>query len=209
MRTGTVLATLVALGLAGYALGDEPYTMSDPLRWVRSGGPVMSPVTMIGTTTRWARATSGGTTPLCVAWDTQVALMAAGEMTCAWTMSTTVTLGAQDAYTASSLVDDYGIDGDAAAVYIPAAGAVDSIPQIATLSQAPGRRPGVCTGPISYGRNLKLTYPPCRVDGDCADGGGSGTCNTSPTDYQRLQSCAFLVCRASSASTQLTVQVQR
>ena len=193
------------------AHADPPYTMSDPIRYARAGGPVFSPPTIIGTTTRWVRATGEGTAspPLCVAWDTMAVFTVSGEMTCAWTMTTTITLGAQDAHTASWLVDNNGPDGDGACDYFPGAGSFDSVPQLATLQSAIGARSGVCTGPISYGRNLAPVYPPCRVDGDCADAGGSGTCDTSPSDAQRLRSCAFYVCRASAADTQITAKVSR
>ena len=205
----TLLLTLIVCAPAAHA--DPPYTMSDPMRYARAGGPVFSPVTIIGTTTRWARASGIGTAsaPLCVAWDTMAVLTVGGEMSCAWTMTTTITMGAQDTHAASFLSDDNGPDGDGAVDYFPTAGAFDSIPQLATIWSAIGARSGVCTGPISYGRNLDAVYPPCRVDGDCADAGGSGTCDTAPSEARRLRSCAFLVCRASAADTQITVKVSR
>lgn len=184
--------------------------MSDPLRYTRAGGPAYSPTTMVGTTTRWLRASAANAAPpLCVAWDTLVVLTADAEVSCAWTMTTTITLGAQDAYTSSYLTDNYGPDGDAAVDRLPAAGLLDTMPQLATVRTQPGARVGVCSGSVSYGSNLRPVYPPCRVDGDCTDAGASGTCNTSPSDAQILRSCAFAVCRASAAGTQVTAKLGR
>jgi hypothetical protein len=210
----TLLLTLIVCAPAAHA--DPPYTMSDPLRYARATGPVVTPPTIVGTTTRWLRANGSGTSspPLCVAWGTMVPLAASGEVSCAWSMTTTITLGAQDAHTASYLTDDNGFDGDGAVDYFPTAGIIDTIPFLDVVRASPGGRRGVCTGPISYGRSMGPVYPPCRVDGDCADAGGTGTCDmgldgNGASDTRMLLSCAFMVCRASAADTQVAPKVSR
>lgn len=199
---------LLLVAVAAPAAADPPYTMTDPLRWVRSGGPSLSVTTIVGTTTLPIRI---GTTPRpwCIKWDSQVVITASAEISCAWAMTATITLGTQDAATASELTDANGPDGAASVDWLPSAGAADTIPQLATLQDAVGARSGVCTAPVVYGANLAPVYPPCRVDGDCTAAGSGGTCNTSPTEAQRLSSCAFMVCRASAANTQHQLKVQR
>ena len=205
------LALLLTLTLPALAQ-DAPYTVIDPSRYTRATGPAPAPATIIGTTTRWLRANGSGTSapPMCVGWGSLVVLAVSGEVSCAQTMTTTITLGAQDAHTASYLTDNNGPDGDGIVSYLPGAGRYDTVVWRDSVTSAPGARLGVCTGPVAgRGASLSLRFPPCRVDGDCADAGGSGTCNTSPTESQLASSCAFLVCRASAADTQVTVEVQR
>lgn len=205
------LLLLLTLSLPAYAQ-DAPYTVIDPSRYTRASGPAPAPATIVGTTTRWLRANGSGTSapPLCVGWGSLLVLAVSGEVSCAQTMTTTITLGAQDAHTASYLYDDNGPDGDGIVDYLPGAGRWDTVVWRDSVSSAPGARQGVCTGPIAgRGAQLGLRFPPCRVDGDCADAGGSGTCNTSPSESQLASSCAFIVCRASAADTQIVPTVQR
>lgn len=208
-----ILALLLLLTLSLPAYGqDSPYTVIDPARYTRASGPAPAPATIVGTTTRWLRANGSGTSspPLCVGWGSLLVLAVSGEVSCAQTMTTTITLGAQDAHTASYLSDDNGADGDGIVDYLPGAGRWDTVVWRDSVTSAPGSRLGVCTGPVAgRGASLGLRYPPCRVDGDCADAGGSGTCNTSPTESQLASSCAFIVCRASAADTQVVPTVQR
>lgn len=212
MRTLLLLLTLfvVLVASASAARADDPLTVPDPLRYARATGPALSVTTLVGTASRWARASARpNAAPLCVKFGSLPVLAVSGEVSCAWTMTTTATLGTQDSQNACFL-SDLGTNtaDDAACNYVPGAGRVDSIPWSPKLRFAIGARRGMCTGPVVY-RGLDPVYPPCRIDADCADAGASGPCNLSPPESAWASSCAFLVCRASAADTQVTVELSQ
>lgn len=143
--------------------------------------------------------------PACFAFEGLVTFAAVGGAgSCVYAQTSTLTFKGDFLSARACVVGTIGPDGRGNCFHLPAAGASrDAVPGFDAVYRAPGARSGICSAP-TIGPGRKMVYPPCRVDGDCTDAVGSGTCNTSPTDAQRAQSCAFVVCQVDTASTLIT-----
>ena len=227
-----MLATLLALGLL--AQHGQPYDLGEDLRWARAGGPQDGHVTYLGDATEPLQcdgdAVAGAAQrPCCYPWRSQIVVAADKPVTLCFSMTSTMTLGAYASEQATVITDDDGLDGNGACVDIGAVGqTVDMIPLYHVVARKPGSRspitlspcttangctPGICTGAATDTPSPDaVVYPACSVDGDCTDV-GSGTCDTtlSANDRQEMleHGCAYIVGRASAATTRVSARVER
>lgn len=207
-----VLMILSLLVLPLVVFADPPYTISAASQYARVGGAAHTVAWSHSTSSSPMRASAtNSATPLLVSWDSMTVICSSAAVNCAWTMSSTPTLGSASSANQCEITDSNSFSGPAACISLPAAGCVDDMPQLATLRNSPGARSGVCSTLMYRPNMLAGIRAPCRVDGDCTDAGhiAGTTCNTSPSDAQLLQSGAFLICRAPASGTIVSVRQQR
>lgn len=192
----------------------RPYTVSDPAQMTRVGGAAYTVAWNMSTSSQMMHtmnSSTGAALPLIVPWDTVVILCADAEVSCAWVMSSSVSIGPADLATTCEITDSaYSRNGPGACMSLPAAGCTDDMPQLATIRNAPGAREGVCDHLMSLRNGLGQISAPCRLDADCSDAGHpiGTTCDTTPSDAQMLRSGAMLECRGPAAA-HVTVRLQR
>lgn len=175
--------------------------------------------------------------PCCYPWGSQIVVSADKPVTLCFSMTSTVDLGAYASEQAMVITDASGIDGEGACVDIGAVGqTVDMIPLYAAIAQKPGSRSPITGSPCVVGNSNGCTagwcatsgvgnaatdkpspdapvFPACSVNGDCTDVGAGSTCDTSMSAADRVEmkdhGCAYIVGRASAASTRVTARVER
>lgn len=216
----------------------QPYDLGEDLRWARSGAPQEGAVTYLNATNTLPLQCDGDTVagaasrPCCYPWGSQIVVSADKPVTLCFSMTSTIALGAYASEQSMVLTDANGIDGQGACVDIAAVGqTVDMIPLYPAIAVKPGSRSPITASPCVSGNLNGCTagwcptaatdkpspdapvYPACRVSGDCTDASAGSTCDTtlSAADRQEMaeHGCAFIVGRASAASTRVTARVER
>lgn len=216
-----VFALLLAVPLYKPADAGPPVREPDAIQWSRSGFQrwAYRRVLSSNTVTYPINLGSGAasTVPACFGWGSMVTIQAIGaDVSCAWTLSATVALGAQDT-TNAVILDDLNVsgtqyDGQAAATTVTYQDRWTMIPSYANLvgRTAPGYRPGICGTSILQMDGL--VRPFCQTDADCTEM-GSSTCllasNTTTLDYKQTTGCAMIVCRTSVGGAQVTATLEK
>lgn len=207
MRLLLFLAVLVATGEAGAQHArpkDKGQGYAQAGRPVDGGGQLVA-TENVAQPINLSDVAGSTVRPACFAFEGLVTFASVGgAASCVYAQTSTLTFTGDYLTGRGCVVGTIGPDGRGNCFHLPAAGASrDAVPGFDAVYRAPGARSGICSAPIA-GPGRKSVYPPCRVDGDCTDAVGSGTCNTSPTDALRAQSCAFVVCQVDTASTLIT-----
>jgi hypothetical protein len=218
----------ISLGVARRARSGAPDNLPDALQYARpakQGGWSNRTILDANTTTYAIHQSLGANTahtlyPACFLYGSALDVTSSAEVTCCWTNTTTVTLGDQTSALATYITDTSSATGSGygSCHTLQANDRYVFIPDFPSLhvSGAVTKRKKLCSKP-QQGRNdmqAGAQYPPCLVDGDCTTARiGSftdGTCTNKANQDTRLPGqCAFLVCKATNASTKLTVTVTR
>lgn len=212
------ILVLSAISFLAIAAGSDgaPIALPDAIQRLRPGIRRHLAVSVLDadTTTSFISATAGGSVPACYPDRGTLVTRMHGKGTCCLvlavtTASSTITLGSQADDTAAELTDTAGPDGNGACEMFPASGGdwAQTI-DVASLRTNFGARRGVCSGFAASSDAITgfLVRPPCNLDADCeAAGVPGGTCDTSPTQAAIDQSCAFMICKAASSGTFVSV----
>lgn len=206
---GLALAVLVGAGTVG-----NPLSIPDALSRIRPGVArwAMREIIDANTTSNTVSIVSASSVPACIPDRATVVVSSIAEATCAVSLTYNATLGSQTTDAATTLTDANGPDGPAAARTIAAGGEWHQTIDVSSLRTNYGARSGVCAGYQATANAIQgfRLRPPCRIDADCeAEGTAAGvTCDLAPTQAMWDESCAFVVCRALAADTDVTTSME-
>jgi hypothetical protein len=236
MKVAALIALVLFPSLA-YAKPDQ--LTSDAVNWARTGRQVWSNRYILDANTTTRPITiDGGNTPACFGWNDMITVSTLAETTVCLSLTSSISLGDQTTRQATTFAFTHGSeqggasDARGACVTLAPNERWTVMPAYATwfptsydpplttkptqsARAAPGRRTGICSAPQDT-VIASPVYPFCRsgTNGDCTEAGVTGgTCSLIDTaeEVTRAKSlgCAYLIAKANTASTDLTVTVER
>jgi len=208
----SVLCLLFALVAPSAAHAQRPYGVAgNEPRLIGAGQPTWNgggPIPATGTTPLYRDSTRNRAA--CFGFDTLIGVGSDVLTSYCMSMTATVTLSAPGTTAQGMLTDGYdGSQGQCSGQTVAPNDTAWLIPRWDILSSAVGARTGICSVGLALRTGEQTYYPFCRVDGDCTDAAGSGTCIASgacsgaicaTTSFMSARGCVFVIPRAASAT---------